>query len=534
MDRLDGEELSADDEDSPAWKLRYGHWELLDADPTRAVFRMVLPSSGLEVIKRYTLAPVPKDALEDLTHPSYHVTFEIEIRNVGEGVRRVAYVLDGPNGLPDEGAWYAYKISPTWSGVGLRDVAVGWWRENGVDSELFSCPDIADDETWVHAPDSSLAYIGVDAQYFSAILLPQKEDPKSIWFTDSGPKRVGPAPKGRMKKKTNTSFRLVSEEYELQGGGDAVVHRFTLFAGPKKPELLAHYGLSDLIVYGWFWWVAQPMLAVLHFFHDYLFGNYALAIILLTVLVRLSMFPLSRKQVQSAQKMQELQPEIKRIAEKYKKDMEKRTKAQQELFKKHNYNPLGGCLVLFVQLPIFIGLYRSLSVDVELRDAPMFWEGFGWAANLAAPDMLFRWDGIMPELVVGWLGPYFHVLPLVTVGLFLLQQKMFMPPPTDDQAKMQQKVMQYMMVFIGFMFFKVASGLCLYFIVSSLWGVAERKILPRTTKAAAPGGGGTGGKGGGKGGSDTSPPKRPLEPARSSGNGAPRKKKGKKKQRGRH
>ena len=75
----------------------------------------------------------------------------------------------------------------------------------------------------------------------------------------------------------------------------------------------------------------------------------------------------------------------------------------------------------------------------------------------------------------GWLGPYLNVLPLITIGLFMWQQKMFMPPPTDEQAAMQQKMMQYMMIFMGFMFFKVASGLCLYFIASSLWGIAERK-----------------------------------------------------------
>ena len=79
------------------------------------------------------------------------------------------------------------------------------------------------------------------------------------------------------------------------------------------------------------------------------------------------------------------------------------------------------------------------------------------------------------------LGPYLNILPLVTIGLFIWQQKMFMPPPADEQAAMQQKMMQYMMIFMGVMFFKVASGLCVYFIASSLWGIAERKLLPKTS-----------------------------------------------------
>jgi len=211
-----------------------------------------------------------------------------------------------------------------------------------------------------------------------------------------------------------------------------------------------------------------------------------LAILLLTVIVRLAMYPLSKKQALNAQKMQELQPEIKKLHEKYKKDMEARTKAQQELFRKHNYNPLSGCLVMFVQLPIFIGLYRSLMVDIELRQAPLLGPSIRWCSNLAAPDMFFDWSGFMPTFVVEGtgilgLGPYFNILPIVTVILFIWQQKMFMPPPADEQAAMQQKIMKYMMVFMGILFFKVASGLCVYFIASSLWGITERKLLPSTS-----------------------------------------------------
>ena len=188
--------------------------------------------------------------------------------------------------------------------------------------------------------------------------------------------------------------------------------------------------------------------------------------------------------------MQVIQPELKKLQEKYKNNMEARTKAQQELFKKHNYHPMSGCLVLFIQLPIFMGLYRSLMVDVELRDAPLIAEAVRWCSNLAAPDMLFDWHRFMPEMVncgTGFfgLGPYFNILPVFTVLLMVLQQKMFMPPATDEQSAMQQKVMKYMMIFMGVLFYKVASGLCLYFIASSLWGLGERQFLPKTAAAGA-------------------------------------------------
>ena len=193
------------------------------------------------------------------------------------------------------------------------------------------------------------------------------------------------------------------------------------------------------------------------------------------------MFPLSLKQAAGAQKMQLLQPEIKKIQEKHKGNVEARTKAQQELFRKHNYNPLSGCLPIFIQMPVFIGLYRSLMVAIELRDAPLISNSIRWCSNLAAPDMLYDWRWFMPAFVnsgqgMFGLGPYFNLLPILTIVLFIWQQKMFMPPPADEQAAMQQKIMKYMMIFMGLMFFKVASGLCIYFIASSLWGLAERRF----------------------------------------------------------
>jgi YidC/Oxa1 family membrane protein insertase len=265
-----------------------------------------------------------------------------------------------------------------------------------------------------------------------------------------------------------------------------------IFAGPKRPALLANYGpdgaLYDLVYYGWFGPISIFLGKLLHFFYG-LVSNYGVAIVLLTVLVRGIMFPLSRKQALGAQKMQELQPEMKKINEKYKTEPEKRTKATQDLFRQHKYNPVGGCLLAFAQLPIFVGLYRSLMVNIELRQAPLISEAVRWASNLAAPDMFWRWDHVVPAFVSGGtgffgLGPFLNILPLFTIALFIWQQKMFMPPAADEQAAMQQKMMQYMMIFMGVLFFKVASGLCVYFIASSLWGVAERKLLPKTQKKA--------------------------------------------------
>ena len=194
--------------------------------------------------------------------------------------------------------------------------------------------------------------------------------------------------------------------------------------------------------------------------------------------------------------MQELKPEMDRINEKYKGKPEDKTRAMQELWRKHNYNPMSGCLLAFLQLPIFIGLYRSLMINVELRQAPLISESIHWCSNLAAPDMLFYWKdwSFIPPFLTAYrgfasLGPFLNILPIFTVALFIIQQQMFMPPATDEQTKTQQKMMKYMMIFIGYMFYTVPSGLCLYIISSSLWGIAEKKLLPKTI--AKPAGGPT-------------------------------------------
>ncbi|HEX4129125.1 MAG TPA: YidC/Oxa1 family insertase periplasmic-domain containing protein [Pirellulales bacterium] len=484
LESVGKDKLATDADELPGITMRTENWELLEvANADEARFGYTLSDHGLEIIKRYRLAKLPEGTASDPDTQAYHLVFTLEIRNIGKEATDVAYRFDGPTGLPTEGSWYTNKIAT--GGSGLRDVVVGQRQGSSVSTHFAAAATIADDKANIHWQDYPVAFAGVDAIYFASAIVPQHRDLKENWFADTIPVRVGPVSEDKYKKnQTDVTCRLVSQPFSIKP--DAPLrHEFLLFAGPKRPSLLEQYDLTGLVNYGWFGFVAEPMLAILHFFYG-IIPNYGVAIVLLTVLVRSCMFPISRRQAVNAQKMQELQPEIKRITEKYKNNMEARSKAQQELFRKHNYNPLSGCLPMFLQLPIFIGLYRSLSVDVELRLAPLISESVRWCSNLGAPDMLWYWEPYLPAYFAapsGWLGPYLNVLPLVTIGLFIWQQKMFMPPPADEQAAMQAKMMQYMMVFMGVMFFKVASGLCMYFIASSLWGIAERKLLPKTKPA---------------------------------------------------
>ena len=336
----------------------------------------------------------------------------------------MAYRLDGPTGLPLEGWWYTYKTHPTqFGGAGVRDIVC---KAFGGKHKMFTNPKIVkrteeikkemeespgallDPATEMYIEPTRLQYVGVDAQYFNSALLAvaNPADPAATAqyeFDHVAARTVGPKDPIRSSR-TDVSFRLISPVHEVPAGGQ-YRQRFLIFAGPKQPKVLALYDLDDCITYGWFPWVAKPLQWVLHAFHA-VFRNYGIAIILLTVLVRGCMTPLGLQQVANAQKMQELAPEMKRIAEQHKNDMEKRAAAQRELFRKHNYNPLAGCLPMFVQLPIFIGLYRALSVDIELRQAPLI-PGLRWCSNLAGPDMLLYWRtascrGSWPAPPAGW------------------------------------------------------------------------------------------------------------------------------------
>ena len=203
------------------------------------------------------------------------------------------------------------------------------------------------------------------------------------------------------------------------------------------------------------------------------------------------MFPVSRKQAMTSLRMQQLAPEMKKLQEKYKDDRQSLAAAQMEMYRKHGVNPFGTCWLLLLQMPIFMGLYYSLQESIHFRLAGLTsW----WMPNLSAPDMLLWWTTRIPCISepswYGWLcylGPYLNILPVLAVSLMLVQQKWTMPPPTDDQSAQQQKMMKYMMIFMGLMFYKVASGLCIYFIASSLWGFAERQFLPKKKLATAGG-----------------------------------------------
>jgi len=472
--------------------LRTKKWTLPPErqSPTKVVFVTRCLEYQLELEKIYELKPCKDKESKTI---GYDFDFEFVIKNLAAEKKTVAYRLDGFNSITDEAKWYAQKGEG-----GLRDIVVGLTENiESNDNYLVNSSYVIgslisqkDEKPTIWGGDTTISYLGLDANFFSTILIPQKKNRADVWFSESSPYVVGRIDEAN-KKFTNVSFYMNGKLTTLAGIGEGkdsqISRRFTIFAGPRKPEELAHYPtsrISQVIDLGMFSYISNIMLKVLHFFHGFV-GNYGLAIVMLTITVRLCLFPLSLKQTKNAIKMKIMQPELQVIKDKYKTDHRKLMEEQSKLYKKHGVSMVQGCLMPLLQLPIFIGLYRGLQSDIHLRAAPMISETFSWCSNLGAPDMLFRWDGFMPRFIVegaGYFpafGPYFNLLPILTVVLFRLQQKIMMPPATDEMGEMQQKVMKWMMVFMAVMFYKVASGLCIYFIVSAIWSMSEKQLLPK-------------------------------------------------------
>lgn len=236
---------------------------------------------------------------------------------------------------------------------------------------------------------------------------------------------------------------------------------YTVYVGPKEPNALTEVNpsLDRAIDFGWSHFIARPLLSFLKMLHA-VTGNYGLDIILLTVLVKLAFFPLSAKAYKSMNEMKKIQPQLEQIREQFKDDREKLNREMMELYRRNHINPLGGCLPMLVQIPVFIGLYQAFMAAIELRQAPFF----GWIQDLSQPDRL----GSM------WLPlvdpPGIPVLTLLMGATMVIQQAM--TPAMGDP--MQQKLMMIMPVMFTVMFVNFPAGLVLYWLVNNVLSIAQQ------------------------------------------------------------
>ncbi len=227
---------------------------------------------------------------------------------------------------------------------------------------------------------------------------------------------------------------------------------FSGYMGPKNfNDLKAlHSELTDVIEYGWFTFIAKPMFTFLQFIQSYV-GNWGWTIVILTIIIKLILYPLSYKGMVSMQKLKDLAPKMKEIQQKYKDDKQKQSMHMMELYKKHNANPMGGCLPLILQIPIFFAIYRVLLNAIELKGA----EWIFWIHDLAEMD------------------PYF-VLPILMGASMWLQQKI---TPNTMQDEMQKKIFQMLPIIFTFFFLWFPAGLTLYWFVNNVFTIAQQYFI---------------------------------------------------------
>lgn len=232
----------------------------------------------------------------------------------------------------------------------------------------------------------------------------------------------------------------------------------SFYAGPKDTERLeAISPYLDLTVdYGWLWWIAKPLFAVLKFIHGFL-GNWGLAIIGLTLAVKAIFFPLSAASYKSMAKMRKLQPKLMDLKERYGEDRQKFSQEMMKLYKTEKVNPFGGCLPLLIQMPVFIALYWVLMESVELRQAPFF----GWIVDLSVKD------------------PWF-VLPLIYGATMWVMQKLN-PQPTDP---MQARIMNMLPIVFTIMFLWFPAGLVLYWVTNNILSITQQYYITRQIERA--------------------------------------------------
>jgi YidC/Oxa1 family membrane protein insertase len=330
--------------------------------------------------------------------------------------------------------------------------------------------------------ESNVVWAAVHNQFFTMAAVPKEKAQRVV------ARRVDLPPPA--KEELAADPKIVARPFGFQTSllypaaaiapGQALEHRYQLYAGPKEYRLLAQLGSQmgnklDLVMNfdGFFGFFAKALLLSMNGLYSLFGGNlgYGWIIILITVLIKLLFWPLTQASTRSMKRMSELQPQMKALQEKYKDDPKKMNVKLMEFMKENRVNPMGGCLPILVQIPIFFGFFTMLRSAIELRGA-----SFLWAFDLSQPDTIFTIPGLGWLPVVGIPGQGFPINPLpLLMGVTQFFQAR-MTPPSPGMDPMQQKMMQYMPLFFLVILYNYSAGLALYWTVQNLLTILQMKL----------------------------------------------------------
>lgn len=412
----------------------------------------------------------------------FHADTELTEETLNEGEKRLAFSWVSPHGIVVE---KIYTFSATTYLIGL-DIVI----KNGSPMPLKDAVEIsmpfaltkegeAFSQFGAYGPEAYLS--GKLEAIKPKDLQDNKEDKKSLKgvvdWAGNGDRYfisclIPMKPTDSTLKLSGTESLVVTryiQSMDRLDSGKQVQLSFQCYMGPKSLKVLSSYGhnLKKAIDFGWFDILAKPCLIGMNLIHD-LIPNYGVAIILLTIFIKLIFWPLGTKSYKSMNDMKKLQPLMNDIREKYKDDKQKMNQEVMNLYKTYKVNPMSGCLPMVVQMPIFFGLYRMLYQAIELRHAPFMW----WIDDLSVPDRLFHFNLAIPFMQAPYGIP---VLTIIMGATMFLQQKM--SPATGDPT--QAKIMMFMPLFMTVIFINFPSGLVLYWLVNNIVSIGQQYYIQR-------------------------------------------------------
>ena len=450
------------------------------------VRKQVLPGVGAD-------APVEADPGPGSLR---HLQLRVEFTNTGNDPQEVKYRVYGPTAIDTE----SFQ-SP---GSDIQVLRGRWSDGQTVRVELAQASSLPGDR-WDSSSD--IAWVGLQNNYFASILFPIVRDGPRARFIENGFSEAYPdwqtvtklALETHKKKPEELSadeLKALSDKAYKNAAvglrakisvkpGETVVHEYGLYLGPRESGMLARYDrvkvagveyrldFSGVNHYGWYSFIVKLFIWLLDFLKGVAFQSWGLAIILLTLVVRICLHPINKKSQASMtrfqKKMQKIKPEMDEIKTRFADNRLKMNQEIQKLWKKHGINPgqqMAGCLMLLLQLPIWFGLYATLIYAFGLRQA-----SFLWIEDLTRPDKLFAFGTAVPLV-----GEHFNLLPILYVILTIVNQRL-QPRPEDPQMLTQYRMMTFMLVLFGYIFYSSPAGFMLYIMTSSGLGIIESKII---------------------------------------------------------
>jgi len=397
-------------------------------------------AEGLEIKKTYTLAK--QAGLKD----DYQIKLVIDFTNTGTSkLATPGYFVSTGTAVPIHRSDRIFATQFDWYRDGkFNSIAVNYFDPG----KLFGLFQTSGPKDVYTATADRILWVAVSDQYFATILAPLEETGSQVWAIPVDlPTEDGQAPlKGIEGAVEIPGFSLAP--------GESKTVSFAIYAGPKEFTRLAKLpnDQAEIMNFGWAKWVSEILLTVMNTLHAWV-KSYALAIIIMTIIIRSLLWPLQNAATKSMRKMAKLSPIMNELREKYKDDPQRMNQETMKLYKEYGINPFGGCLPMLVQIPIFFGFYGMLDKAIELRNS-----SFLWVRDLSQPDTVFHLAGIP-----------INILPLVMAATQLWQ--MSITPKTGDPA--QQRMFLFMPLIFLFICYNYASGLALYWTVQNLFFVAQ-------------------------------------------------------------